>query len=89
MKINEWIKEFKLALIEEDTDKIETLSSTLDLKAMVENLNDDESLKENLNALLSQLEALLKEATKLIGAKKDYQATELQKFQKALHYIKA
>ena len=56
---------------------------------MVENLDDDESLKENLNALLSQLEALLKEATKLIGAKKDYQATELQKFQKALHYIKA
>lgn len=89
MKINEWIKEFKLALIEEDIDKIETLSSNLDLKAVIENLDDDENLKENLDILLSQLEALLKEATKFIGAKKDFQAAKLQKFQKALHYIKA
>lgn len=89
MKINEWIKEFKIALIEEDISKIEALSSTLDLKAMVEDLNDDESLRENLNSLLSQLEALLKEAFVIVGVKKDYQAVELQKFQKALNYIKA
>ena len=89
MKINEWIKEFKIALIEEDVEKIEALSSVLDLKAVVENLDDDESLRENLNSLLPQLETLLKEAAKIISAKKDYQATELQKFQKALNYIKA
>ncbi|ARE81043.1 MULTISPECIES: hypothetical protein [Campylobacter] len=89
MKINEWIKEFKIALIEEDISKIEALSSTLDLKAMVEDLNDDESLRENLNSLLPQLEALLKEAFVIVGVKKDYQAVELQKFQKALNYIKA
>ncbi|WP_270982514.1 hypothetical protein [Campylobacter helveticus] len=89
MKINEWIKEFKIALIEEDISKIEALSSTLDLKAMVEDLNDDESLRENLNSLLPQLDALLKEAFVIVGVKKDYQAVELQKFQKALNYIKA
>lgn len=89
MKINEWIKEFKIALIEEDISKIEALSSTLDLKAMMEDLNDDESLRENLNSLLPQLEALLKEAFVIVGVKKDYQAVELQKFQKALNYIKA
>lgn len=85
MKIHKWLSEFKLALIEEDSVKLEELLDTLNLKKIIEN----HPQKENLGEILPQIQALLKEAFTLLSAKKDAQALEIQKFQKAIKYIKA
>lgn len=68
-----WVDEFKLALIGEE---IQTLGVLLD------DLNHEEV---NLN----EAYALIEEAIKLVSQKKDVQAAEIQKFQKAMKYIKA
>lgn len=91
--MKKWIENFKLALIQEDVLKLEKLIDKLDLKAYVLNLsqNDDKvkNAKENLKEELHQIQALINEAIKLLSSKKDTQALEIQKFQKAMKYIKA
>lgn len=91
--MKKWIENFKLALIQEDVLKLERLIDKLDLKAYVLNLsqNDDKvkNAKENLKEELHQIQALINEAIKLLSSKKDAQALEIQKFQKAMKYIKA
>lgn len=114
--MKQWIDEFKLALVEENIPKLESLIDKLDMKAFVENLaknsvqnpasnfseansNENssensvknervENLKENLNELFHQIKALLEEGIKLLEEKKKTSALEIQKFQKALKYLK-
>ena len=84
MKI--WINESKLALIQEEVTAIQKLIDAFDLEAFIKDFGDSqEPLKENLH----QIAALLQEAMNFIGQKRDIQAFEIQKFQKAMKYIKA
>ncbi|EAI0689708.1 TPA: hypothetical protein RZK52_000549 [Campylobacter coli] len=89
--MKQWLNDFKLALIQEDIDKLESLLNTLDLKKMLEHLARDfqsDELKDKLNDNLEQMRALLQEAIVLMNAKKNSKACEIQKIQKALKYFK-
>ncbi|EGK8254673.1 hypothetical protein IO478_000149 [Campylobacter coli] len=89
--MKQWLSDFKLALIQEDIDKLESLLNTLDLKKMLEDLARDfqsDELKDKLNDNLEQMRALLQEAIALMNAKKNSKACEIQKIQKALKYFK-
>ncbi|HEH4645506.1 TPA: hypothetical protein SG361_001276 [Campylobacter coli] len=89
--MKQWLSDFKLALIQEDIDKLESLLNTLDLKKMLEHLARDfqsDELKDKLNDNLEQIRALLQEAIVLMNAKKNSKACEIQKIQKALKYFK-
>ncbi|HEB7541228.1 TPA: hypothetical protein SB591_000617 [Campylobacter coli] len=89
--MKQWLSDFKLALIQEDVNKLEGLLNTLDLKKMLEDLARDfqsDELKDKLNDNLSQVKALLQEAVVLISEKKNSKACEIQKIQKALKYFK-
>ncbi|EAI6906699.1 hypothetical protein CII61_02195 [Campylobacter coli] len=89
--MKQWLSDFKLALIQEDIDKLDSLLNTLDLKKMLEDLARDfqsDELKDKLNDNLEQMRALLQEAIVLMNAKKNSKACEIQKIQKALKYFK-
>ncbi len=89
--MKQWLSDFKLALIQEDIDKLESLLNALDLKKMLEDLARDfqsDELKDKLNDNLEQMRALLQEAIVLMNAKKNSKACEIQKIQKALKYFK-
>ncbi|EAJ9403362.1 hypothetical protein DYR41_01130 [Campylobacter jejuni] len=91
--MKQWLSDFKLALIQEDVDKLENLLDELDMKAFVKNLAKksllEDFLKENVNDVFYQIQALLQEAVVLIEQKKKTKAVEIQKFQKALTYFKS
>ena len=90
--MKQWLSDFKLALIQEDVNKLESLLNALDLKKMLEDLARDfqnDELKDKLNDNLGQIKALLQEAVVLISAKQNSKACEIQKIQKALKYFKA
>lgn len=70
------LKEFKLALIQEDIALLDKLVDNIKLANIKDNLND-----------LEQLKALLEESIGLVNLKKDEKAVEIQKFQKALRYL--
>lgn len=89
--MKKWLDDFKLALIQENIENLESLLDDLNLKDFAINIaqkskNDDE-LRENINDTLIQIQALLKEAINLIIIKKDNKAHDIQKFQKALKYF--
>ncbi|HEC1874771.1 TPA: hypothetical protein R1803_001407 [Campylobacter jejuni] len=91
--MKQWINDFKLALIQEDINKLENLLDKLDMKAFVKNLAkrlpSEDFLKENINDVFYQIQALLQEAVILIEQKKKTKAVEIQKFQKALTYVRS
>lgn len=91
--MKQWINDFKLALIQEDVNKFKNLLDELDMKAFVKNLAkrspSEDFLKENVNDVFYQIQALLQEAVVLIEQKKKTKAVEIQKFQKALTYFKS
>lgn len=91
--MKQWFNDFKLALIQEDINKLENLLDELDMKAFVKNLAkrspSEDFLKENVNDVFYQIQALLQEAVVLIEQKKKTKAVEIQKFQKALTYFKS
>ncbi|MCW1864032.1 hypothetical protein OLQ14_04715 [Campylobacter jejuni] len=91
--MKQWINDFKLALIQEDINKLENLLDKLDMKAFVKNLAkkspSEDFLKENVNDVFYQIQALLQEAVVLIEQKKKTKAVKIQKFQKALTYFKS
>ena len=91
--MKQWLSDFKLALIQEDVNKLENLLDELDMKAFIKNLakesHSEDFLKENANDVFYQVQALLQEAVILIEQKKKTKAVEIQKFQKALTYFKS
>ncbi|HEC1884860.1 TPA: hypothetical protein R1805_001528 [Campylobacter jejuni] len=91
--MKQWINDFKLALIQEDINKLENLLDKLDMKAFVKNLAkkspSEDFLKKNANDVFYQVQALLQEAVTLIEQKKKTKAVEIQKFQKALTYVRS
>ena len=91
--MKQWLSDFKLALIQEDINKLENLLNELDMKASIKNLAkespSEDFLKENANDVFYQVQALLQEAVILIEQKKKTKAVEIQKFQKALTYFKS
>ncbi|HEG2605591.1 TPA: hypothetical protein SCV11_001489 [Campylobacter jejuni] len=91
--MKQWINDFKLALIQEDINKLENLLDKLDMKTFVKNLAkrlpSEDFLKENINDVFYQIQALLQEAVILIEQKKKTKAVEIQKFQKALTYVRS
>ncbi|EAI8344787.1 TPA: hypothetical protein SCU98_000645 [Campylobacter jejuni] len=91
--MKQWINDFKLALIQEDINKLENLLDKLDMKAFIKNLAkrspSEDFIKENINDIFYQIQALLQEAVTLIKQKKKTKAVEIQKFQKALTYVRS
>ncbi|HEH3648668.1 TPA: hypothetical protein SGX95_000646 [Campylobacter jejuni] len=91
--MKQWLNDFKLALIQEDVNKLKNLLDELDMKAFVKNLAkkspSEDFIKENINDIFYQIQALLQEAVALIEQKKKAKAVEIQKFQKALTYIRS
>ncbi|EAH8166784.1 hypothetical protein CXP02_01600 [Campylobacter jejuni] len=91
--MKQWLSDFKLALIQEDVNKLENLLDELDMKTFIKNLvkesPSEDFLKENANDVFYQVQALLQEAVILIEQKKKTKAVEIQKFQKALTYFKS
>ncbi|EAK8056584.1 TPA: hypothetical protein R6F39_000921 [Campylobacter jejuni] len=91
--MKQWLSDFKLALIQEDVNKLENLLDELDMKAFIKSLAkespSEDFLKENANDVFYQVQALLQEAVILIEQKKKTKAVEIQKFQKALTYFKS
>ncbi|HEB8084044.1 TPA: hypothetical protein RZJ79_000590 [Campylobacter jejuni] len=91
--MKQWLSDFKLALIQEDVNKLENLLDELDMKAFIKNLAkespSEDFLKENANDVFYQVQALLQEAVILIEQKKKTKAFEIQKFQKALTYVRS
>ncbi|EAJ5475110.1 MULTISPECIES: hypothetical protein [Campylobacter] len=91
--MKQWLSDFKLALIQEDINKLENLLDKLDMKAFIKNLAkrspSEDFLKENMNDVFYQIQALLQEAVILIEQKKKAKAVEIQKFQKALTYVRS
>ncbi|HED7286206.1 TPA: hypothetical protein SFY16_000293 [Campylobacter jejuni] len=91
--MKQWINDFKLALIQEDINKLENLLDKLDMKAFIKNLAkrspSEDFIKENINDIFYQIQALLQEAVILIEQKKKAKAVEIQKFQKALTYVRS
>ena len=91
--MKQWLSDFKVALNQEDVNKLENLLDELDMKACIKNLAkespSEDFLKENANDVFYQVQALLQEAVILIEQKKKTKAVEIQKFQKALTYFKS
>lgn len=91
--MKQWLNDFKLALIQEDVNKLKNLLDELDMKAFVKNLAkkspSEDFIKENINDIFYQIQALLQEAVTLIKQKKKTKAVEIQKFQKALTYVRS
>ncbi|EAL4424619.1 hypothetical protein ACYYDH_000597 [Campylobacter jejuni] len=91
--MKQWLSDFKLALIQEDVNKLENLLDELDMKTFIKNLAkespSEDFLKENANDVFYQVQALLQEAVILVEQKKKTKAVEIQKFQKALTYFKS
>ncbi|HDZ5007153.1 TPA: hypothetical protein RTG95_000697 [Campylobacter jejuni] len=91
--MKQWLNDFKLALIQEDIDKLENLLDKLDMKAFVKNLakksSSEDFLRESINDVFYQVQVLLQQAVVLIEQKKKIKAIEIQKFQKALTYFKS
>ncbi|EFC33183.1 hypothetical protein C414_000080159 [Campylobacter jejuni subsp. jejuni 414] len=91
--MKQWLNDFKLAVIQEDIDKLENLLDKLDMKAFVKNLakksSSEDFLRESINDVFYQVQVLLQEAVVLIEQKKKIKAIEIQKFQKALTYFKS
>lgn len=91
--MKQWLNDFKLALIQEDVNKLKNLLDELDMKAFVKNLAkkspSEDFLKENAKDVFYEVQALLQEAVILIEQKKKTKAVEIQKFQKALTYFKS
>ncbi|EDP3509071.1 hypothetical protein PIF23_000829 [Campylobacter jejuni] len=91
--MKQWLSDFKLALIQEDVNKLENLLDELDMKTFIKNLAkespSEDFLKENANDVFYQVQALLQEAVILIEQKKKTKTVEIQKFQKALTYFKS
>lgn len=89
--MKQWLNDFKLALIEENIEKLEALLQKLDLKQLFKDLANDsfskESLQDHIKDILNQIQALLQEAIILITQKKTTKAIEIQKFQKAINYF--
>jgi hypothetical protein len=73
--VNSWINEFKLALINEDIDKIAALSQ-----------NFSEDMFTSL-ALAQEAQALIGGAIELLKSKSSHIQSELVKLQKAQKYI--
>ncbi|WP_103559708.1 hypothetical protein [Campylobacter concisus] len=73
--MNSWINEFKLALINEDTDKIAALSQ-----------NFSEDMFTSL-ALAQEAQALIGGAIELLKSKSSHIQNELIKLQKAQKYV--
>ena len=73
--MNSWINEFKLALINEDMDKIAALSQ-----------NFSEDMFTSL-ALAQEAQALIGGAIELLKSKSSHIQSELVKLQKAQKYI--
>ncbi|QPH84578.1 hypothetical protein CVT06_05535 [Campylobacter concisus] len=73
--MNSWINEFKLALINEDTSKIATLSQ-----------NFSEDMFTSL-ALAQEAQALIGGAIELLKSKSSHIQNELIKLQKAQKYV--
>jgi len=73
--VNSWINEFKLALINEDTDKIAALSQ-----------NFSEDMFTSL-ALAQEAQALIGGAIELLKSKSSHIQNELIKLQKAQKYV--
>lgn len=90
--MKQWLSDFKLALIQEDVNKLENLLDELDMKAFIKNLAkespSEDFLKENANDVFYQVQALLQEAVILIEQRKKQKLLKL-KFQKALTYFKS
>ncbi|EAI4881931.1 hypothetical protein BHU93_06045 [Campylobacter jejuni] len=91
--MKQWLNDFKLALIQEDVNKLKNLLDELDMKAFIKNLAkrspSEDFIKENINDIFYQIQALLQEAVTLIKQKKKTKAVEIQKFQKALTYVRS
>lgn len=72
--MKQWLSDFKLALIQEDVNKLENLLDELDMKTFIKNLAkespSEDFLKENANDVFYQVQALLQEAVILIEQKK-------------------
>lgn len=84
--MKQWLNNFKLALIQEDVDKLEILLDELDVKNFVKNLvksqPSEEMLKENVKDIFYQLQALLQEAIVLIDQKKKLKLLKFKNFKK-------
>jgi hypothetical protein len=70
-----WLKEFKIAIIEKDTQKLEKLMDDLP------SLNSQEELQEAI--------ALLKEATDLVQGLKDSTAESMAQIKKNINFLKS
>ncbi len=68
-----WTHRFKLALLKEELETLNELLDSVDYKEVD----------------LNEAKSLIEEAIKLVKQKKHAQAAEIQKFQKAIKYIKA
>lgn len=86
--MKQWLSDFKLALIQEDVNKLENLLDELDMKAFIKNLAkespSEDFLKENANDVFYQVQALLQEAVILIEQKKKQKLLKFKKFQKSV-----
>lgn len=84
--MKQWLSDFKLALIQEDVNKLENLLDELDMKAFIKNLAkespSEDFLKENANDVFYQVQALLQEAVILIEQKKKQKLLKFKKFKK-------
>ncbi|APA80832.1 hypothetical protein CJD42_2620 [Campylobacter jejuni subsp. jejuni D42a] len=84
--MKQWLSDFKLALIQEDVNKLENLLDELDMKAFIKNLAkespSEDFLKENANDVFYQVQALLQEAVILIEQKKKQKLLKFKNFKK-------
>lgn len=84
--MKQWLSDFKLALIQEDINKLENLLDELDMKAFIKNLAkespSEDFLKENANDVFYQVQALLQEAVILIEQKKKQKLLKFKNFKK-------
>jgi len=71
--MKKWLDEFKLALMQEDIQSLDELLETIDYTKVD----------------LEQIKILLQQAITLVSEKKDIKAKEIQKFRKAMEYVKA
>lgn len=84
--MKQWLSDFKLALIQEDVNKLENLLDELDMKAFIKNLAkespSEDFLKENANDVFYQVQALLQEAVILIEQRKKQKLLKFKNFKK-------
>lgn len=71
------------------SEVLETNSLKTSENSSENSVKNEKDLKENLNEIFYQIQALLQEAVVLIEQKKKIKAVEIQKFQKALTYFKS